>query len=76
MTERVFTILRSVDKVPVMASCAKCQLKFFAPQTYHNDPFGAEFYLRKKFEEHNCSVEHFNKRKGEPSLGKGRHPFT
>ena len=41
MAERAFTILRYVDKVPAMAGCAKCQLKFFTPHIYHNDPFGA-----------------------------------
>jgi len=54
MPERTFIILRYVNKVPAMASCAKCQLKFFTSDTYHNDLFGAERYLRQKFEEHQC----------------------
>lgn len=57
MTERTFIILRYVNKVPAMASCAKCKLKFFASNTYRNDPFQAEQYLRQKFEEHECGEE-------------------
>ena len=31
MAERDFVILRHQGKVPVMASCVKCQRKFFTP---------------------------------------------
>jgi len=51
----VFIVLRYVNKTPSLASCAKCQRKFFTPNTYYNDPGGAEQYLRDKFELHDCS---------------------
>jgi len=54
MAERDFTILRYQGKVPAMASCAKCQRKFFAPNTYSRDPVGAEEYLLGKFDHHDC----------------------
>ena len=50
-----FIVLRYVNKTPCLASCAKCQRKFFTPNTYYNDPGGAEQYLRDKFDLHNCS---------------------
>lgn len=59
MTNRMsetLVILRRVKKVPAMASCSICNLKFFTPKDYSNDPIGAEEYLRKKFEEHRCNV--------------------
>jgi hypothetical protein len=57
ITERTFIILRYKYKVPAMASCAKCQQKFFTPHSYDNDLLGAERYLRHKFEEHRCREE-------------------
>jgi len=50
-------VLRYVNKTPSLASCAKCQRKFFTPNTYYNDPVSAEQYLRDKFELHDCSEE-------------------
>jgi hypothetical protein len=38
------------DKVPAMASCTKCQRKFFTPATFSRDPVGAAEYLRSKFD--------------------------
>jgi hypothetical protein len=52
--ERSFVILKYYNKVPAMAGCAKCQHKFFTPNTYYNDHIGAEEYLRGKFDEHMC----------------------
>jgi len=40
-----------------MASCAKCQRKFFTPNTYYNDGVGALEYLRSKFDWHECNGE-------------------
>ena len=57
MAERCFVILQYVDKVPSMASCAKCQRKFFTPTTFRLDPIGAEEYLRFKFDLHKCPKE-------------------
>ena len=49
-----FVILRLVNKTPSMASCTKCHRKFFTPNSYYNDPIGAEQYLRTKFDLHDC----------------------
>jgi hypothetical protein len=57
MAERSFVIVRSVGKVPAMASCANCELKFFTPATYTNDAIGADGYLRRKFDRHACPGE-------------------
>jgi hypothetical protein len=53
-TERRFVIVRYEGKVPAMASCTKCQRKFFAPATFARDASGAEQYLGRKFDVHNC----------------------
>jgi hypothetical protein len=56
-----FSVLRYVNKTPALASCTKCHRKFFTPNDYYNDPFGAEEYLRAKFDLHQCSTsEHPN----------------
>jgi hypothetical protein len=52
-----FVVLRSVNKTPSIASCTKCHLKFFAPNSYYNDPYGAERYLHTKFDLHDCLDE-------------------
>jgi len=54
MAERNFVVLRYQDKVPAMASCAKCQRKFFTPATYSRDPVGAQECLVSKFDRHEC----------------------
>jgi hypothetical protein len=54
MAERNFVLLRYLDKVPAMAACAKCQRKFFTPNTYYNDAVGAHEYLFSKFDRHDC----------------------
>jgi hypothetical protein len=54
MAERDFVILRHQGTVPMMGSCAKCQLKFFTPNTYSRDPVGAREYLLGKFDRHEC----------------------
>ena len=56
-TERRFVIVRHEGKVPAMASCAKCQLKFFTPPTFACGPLGAERYLLDKFDLHECWEE-------------------
>ena len=54
-----FAVLKYVNKTAALASCAKCHRKFFTPNDYYNDPFGAEQYLRGKFDLHRCStLEH------------------
>lgn len=54
MADRTFVILKYADKAPSMASCAKCQRKFFTPNTLLRDPALAEQYLLEKFTCHNC----------------------
>jgi hypothetical protein len=56
MPERTFRILAYVDKVPSMASCNKCQRKFFTPGgMFRRDAVGAEEYLGEEFVERQCS---------------------
>jgi hypothetical protein len=57
MAERRFVIVRYEGKVPAMASCAKCQRKFFTPATYARDSDEADVYLRRKFDLHSCPKE-------------------
>jgi hypothetical protein len=52
--QRSFVILRFVNKVPSLAACARCQLKFFTPNAYQGDTVGAAEYLRGKFDLHAC----------------------
>jgi len=53
--EHNFEILRYVNKVPSLASCTKCQRKFFTPgSTFRGDPEGAHEYLQEKFAQHQC----------------------
>lgn len=52
--EATLMILRWVNKVPAMATCSKCNLKFFTPKEYSKDSVGAEEYLESKFETHHC----------------------
>ena len=55
MAERSLVIvLRYGDQVPSMASCAKCQYKFFTPSDLRRDQVGAEMYLLDKFDLHRC----------------------
>ena len=51
-TDRRFVIVRYEGKVPAMASCARCQRKFFTPTTLARDAVGAEEYLGSKFDAH------------------------
>jgi hypothetical protein len=57
MAERTFVILKYVNRVPSLASCAKCQRKFFTPKIYDCDRVGAEQYLLGKFDLHKCQEE-------------------
>jgi hypothetical protein len=53
-TDRQFIIVRYEDRVPAMASCGKCDRKFFTPTTLDRDAIGAEEYLGRKFDVHEC----------------------
>jgi len=54
-TDSRFVIVRYEGKVPAMASCSKCERKFFTPVTFARDAVGAENYLRQKFDLHVCT---------------------
>jgi hypothetical protein len=54
MADLSFVVLKHQGKVPAMASCTKCQRKFFIPATFSRDPVGAAEYLRSKFDAHRC----------------------
>src|ERR1700719_840696 len=54
-TARRFIILKYEHKVPVMASCGRCQRKFFTPSSpYVRNIVGSGQYLVTKFDEHHC----------------------
>jgi hypothetical protein len=53
-TDRRFVLLRYEGKVPALASCARCERKFFTPTTLMRDARGAEEYLGRKFDVHKC----------------------
>jgi hypothetical protein len=54
MVERSFVVLRDEGKVPTMASCTKCQHKFFTPAQFAGDAVIGERYLTHKFDLHRC----------------------
>jgi hypothetical protein len=56
-SERRFVIVRYEGKVPAMASCSKCQRKFFTPPTFAREAIGAAQYLGQKFDLHDCPEE-------------------
>jgi len=41
MADRTLLVLKYVNKTRSLASCGKCQRKFFTPNTYYSDPVGA-----------------------------------
>ena len=53
-TDRRLIIVRYEGKVPAMASCTNCQRKFFTPTAPASDAVGAEEYLGRKFDTHDC----------------------
>ena len=53
-SDRHLVIVRYEGKVPAMASCAKCDRKFFTPTMLANDAIEAEEYLGRKFDVHEC----------------------
>jgi hypothetical protein len=57
MADHTFVILKYTDKIPSMASCTKCQRKFFVPTSLGSDPGLAEQYLLEKFARHTCPNE-------------------
>lgn len=55
-TDRHLVMLRYEGRVAVMASCARCELKFFVPTTLSRDALEAEAYLVQRFAAHRCEV--------------------
>ena len=54
-TDRRFVVVvRYEGKVPAMASCSNCKRKFFTPTAPARDAVGAEEYLGRKFDMHEC----------------------
>ena len=54
--ERRLVKVRYEGRAPAMASCAKCERRFFTPTTLALDAVGAEEYLRRKFNVHDCAA--------------------
>lgn len=54
-TDSRFIILRYEDNIPAMASCVKCEEKFFAPATFAGNPVAAKVYLGQRFDVHACT---------------------
>ena len=54
MADRRLVILKFSGKVPTLAGCTACSLKFFTPNTFARDQVGAEHYLSQKFDWHEC----------------------
>jgi hypothetical protein len=54
--DRSFAVLRHEGKVPALASCAQCERKFFTPTALMRDAVGAEEYLGRKFDVHECGT--------------------
>jgi hypothetical protein len=55
MVERRFQILKYIQKMPSMAICEACHLKFFVPMELVYEPPRAEEHLRQKYDDHKCS---------------------
>jgi hypothetical protein len=67
MAERELVVVLFRGGVPVMAACAKCQRKFFTPDTYPlRDSIAAHEYLADKFDRHECETKDDQKRKRQP----------
>jgi hypothetical protein len=52
--DRRFVVVRYEGKVPAMASCSNCKHKFFTPTALARDAVGAEEYLGRKYDTHEC----------------------
>jgi hypothetical protein len=52
---RRLVVLSFAGQVPMMASCTKCESKFFTPTVLAHDATRAERYLFHKYQLHRCS---------------------
>jgi hypothetical protein len=55
--QTAFVLPKYENKTPSLACCEVCQRKFFTSKSYYNAPYGAEVYLRSKFDRHDCLEE-------------------
>jgi hypothetical protein len=53
-TDGRFIVLKYEGRVAALASCARCERKFFTPTALARDAVGAEEYLGRKFDVHEC----------------------
>jgi hypothetical protein len=51
-----FSVLKYRNKVPVLAVCSRCQLKFLTPTQVMGDSEAATEYLWRKYSEHTCAI--------------------
>ena len=49
-----FIVLQFIGKIPSMATCKQCHLKFFALMGRFGRPVEAENAMREKFDAHHC----------------------
>jgi hypothetical protein len=54
--ESGFSILQYRGKIPALAVCTRCQLKFFTPPKLIADSEKAQDYLWGKYEAHQCPI--------------------
>lgn len=59
MDDRDLVMLKSTRKVPTLAKCVRCEMKFFTPFDLTGSPIAAKDYLVKKFQDHGCKIRHF-----------------
>lgn len=64
MSSPQLVFLKYVGKIPSLAGCAKCQLKFFTPQHFLRNSEAAGEYLRLKFSLHACKWNIFEEIRG------------
>jgi hypothetical protein len=61
-----FAILMYRHKVPILAGCRLCDLKFLTPREVIKDVDAAEVYLREKYRLHDCKHPYAEPRKWHP----------
>jgi hypothetical protein len=57
--ERRFIVLKFIHRIPTMATCERCHLKFFALLERFGKPVEAEKAMREKFDAHEFKPVHF-----------------
>jgi hypothetical protein len=54
-----FIILKHQKKTPSLAMCKSCEIKFFTPRRFTNEPDEAEAFLWGRFVDHRCRILSF-----------------